>query len=203
MSSAVIEYASAAVCAVAGVIYIRRAYRREITLQITSWALWSFIGFVVLLTYHSASDEASFWAAVVSFTTPTIVTAILTLEGGHWDTLGWLDYLCIVCSISALIVWLVIRDNRELAQFALYLAIIADLCAAIPTIWSVWRNPEEDRPGAWIFFGVGMGISLFAITDWTPANVTYAVYMMCGSSSVALPLVTYRLRNRIPLAQWI
>ena len=190
-------------CAVAGVIYIRRAYRRDIKLQITSWALWSFIGLVVLLTYHSASDEASFWAAVVSFTTPTIVTVILTLEGGHWSTLGRFDYLCIACSMGALASWFAIRDNRELAQFALYLAIVADLCAAIPTIWSVWQDPEDDRPGAWIFFGIGMGISLFAITDWTPANVIYAAYMVCGSSSVALPLVIYRLQNRIPLTQWI
>ena len=203
MNPETIKLISAVVCIIGGIPYIIQTYRRNIDPQITSWALWSLIALAILVTYDSASDGASYWVAVVSFINPSIITVMLVMQGGMKRKLNRLDYACIAFGIAAIACWFWMRDNRHLAQYALYLALLVDLCAAVPTIRFVWTDPKEDRPGAWLIFALGMGISLFAVTDYTPANMTYAVYMVLGSTSTALPLVLYRVRHRIPLKEWI
>jgi hypothetical protein len=90
-----------------------------------------------------------------------------------------------------------------MSQWALYLAIVADLFVAIPTIVFVWTQPNSDRPFAWAFFAVGYGLAIFAITEHTFANYVLPLYMFFGALSITLPLVLYRRRHKVPLSEWV
>lgn len=94
------------------------------------------------------------------------------------------------------------RCNANLAQYALYVAIAADICAAIPTIIFVWKQPDRDRPFSWVVFAMGYFIAIFAIPKGTVANWILPLYMTVVSLVVAFPLALYRLRQRMPLKQW-
>ena len=87
--------------------------------------------------------------------------------------------------------------------YALYLAIVADAFAAIPTIVSVWSHPDSDRPFAWLCFSVGYGLAILAITEQTIANYALPLYMSLGSLCIAFPLARYRQRKKAALAEWI
>lgn len=99
--------------------------------------------------------------------------------------------------------WFFIQERKELAQFALYLALVADVFAAIPTIVSSWKEPEKDRPVAWLLFAIGYVIAMFAITEDTVANYILPIYMICGSLNVTLPLALYRWKQKDHLSEWI
>ena len=169
----------------------------------TSWSLWSFIGLALLLTYRSAGAAANVWPAVFGFTNPTLITILSVWRREKWEKPNLLERLCFVFGIVSLILWVLLRQSRELSQYSLGVAIAADLCAAIPTIRFVWNEPARDRPFAWVLFGIGYFLALFAAPENTFANWGLPLYMTAVSFSVALPLALYRLRENVPLREWV
>jgi hypothetical protein len=178
-------------------------YRGKITPNLTSWSLWSLIGLALWLTYKSSGAEANVWPAVFGFTNPFVITLIILYKHGWWTKPNRIDIFCLLFGLLSLGIWLMVRESRELSQYALYIAIIADACAAVPTIMLVWIHPDADRPFAWTFFAIGYGLAIFAITEQTFANYILPVYMFFGALSIALPLVLYRWRKKLPLAEWV
>jgi len=183
--------------------YGYRVYQGKILPNITSFVLWSVIGLSLLLTYRDSGAKANVWPAVFGFTNPTIIAILAIWKKGNKEPLGLTEKLCVVICIASLIGWWYLRTDQFLVQFALYLAILSDGCAAIPTIFLVWRKPEIDRPFAWGMFAVAYGMTIFAISEHTIANYALPLWMFFGSSSVALPLVGYRMRHNIPVREWI
>jgi len=183
--------------------YAIRTYEGKIRPVPTSWSLWSFIGLALLLTYRSAGADANVWPAVFGFTNPTFITILSVWRREKWAKPNLVCRLRLVYGIVSLILWVLLRQSRELSQYALSVAIAADLCAAIPTIRFVWSEPERDRPFAWVLFGIGYFLALFAAPENTFASWGLPLYMTAVSFSVALPLALYRLRENVPLREWV
>jgi len=182
--------------------YSIRTYQGKIHPNLTSWSLWTVIGLALLLTYKSSGAEANVWPAMFGFTNPLLVTILAARRMGEWAKLNKVEVACMVFGLMALVLWLIVHQDRGLVQYALYLAIIADACAAIPTIVFVWTQPDGDRPFAWGLFAVGYGLAFFAITEHTFANYVLPAYMTVGSFSVTVPLALYRMRQKVPLREW-
>lgn len=114
-----------------------------------------------------------------------------------------IDWICVGIAIVSMVLWYITKDDKELAQFALYVALFADLIAIIPTIVFLRKNPKKDRPAMWIIFSLGYFLSIFAITEHTIANYSLPLFMVIVPAFVWWPLVKYRWQNKIPLTQWI
>jgi len=183
--------------------YSIRTYQSKIQPNLTSWSLWTLIALVLLLTYKSSGAEANVWPAVFGFTNPLLITILVLRRRGEWTKLNRVEVACLVFSLLSLGLWLGVHERKELAQYALYLAIIADTCAAIPTIVFVWTQPNGDRPFAWCLFAVGYGLAIFAITEYTFANYVLPLFMFFGSLSIAFPLARFRWRQKAPLSEWV
>jgi len=97
---------------------------------------------------------------------------------------------------------MLMRRDPNLAQYALFVAITADICAAVPTIIFVWSEPDRDRPLAWVMFAIGYFLAVFAIPQNTLANWIVPLYMALVALVVAFPLALHRLRRRVPLKHW-
>ncbi len=182
--------------------YAIRTYQNKIHPNLVSWSIWAVLGLALLLTYRSSGATTNVWPAVFGFTNPLLIT-ILAFWRGEKKKPNGLEVACLVVGILAIVLWWFVRDSKYLAQYALYIAIAADLCAAIPTIAFVWSTPDGDRPFAWTLFGIGYGLGILAIEEHTFANYILPIYMMLGSSSVAAILVSHRLKQRTPIAEWV
>lgn len=189
---------------VASVIpYSIRTYQGKVQPNLTSWSLWTLIGLALLLTYKSSGAKANIWPAVFGFTNPLIITIIILRRYGVWKKPNRVEIACLVFGLLSLGLWLGVRENKEMAQYALYLAIIADSFAAIPTIVFVWKQPDGDRPFAWVLFAVGYLLAIFAITEHTFVNYILPFYMFFGAIIIALPLTLYRWRHKASLSEWM
>jgi cytochrome c-type biogenesis protein CcmH/NrfF len=73
----------------------------------------------------------------------------------------------------------------------------------LPSIKFLSKNPEKDRPALWIVFSFGYFLSMFAITEHTFANWILPVFMTLAPALVWIHLVKYRVKNKIPLKEWI
>lgn len=182
--------------------YAIRTYEGKIQPVPTTWSLWSLIGLAVLLTYRSSGAEANVWPAVFGFINPAVITTLSFWKGGKWKKPGRSEQLCFLVGVISLAMWIFMRQNPNLAQYALYVAIAADVCAAIPTIVFVWREPDRDRPLAWVVFAIGYFLAVFAIQENTVANWILPLYMTLVALVVAFPLALHRLRRRVPLKLW-
>jgi hypothetical protein len=182
--------------------YAIRTYERKIQPVPTTWSLWSLIGLAVLLTYRSSGAEANAWPAIFGFVNPSVIMIVSVWRRGEWKKPTVPERFCLFFGLLSLTMWIFMRRNPNLAQYALYTAIAADLCAAIPTIIFVWREPDRDRPFAWVIFAVGYFLAIFAIPEDTLANWIVPLYMTVVALAVAFPLALYRLRLRVPLREW-
>lgn len=198
----VIGLISGLIVSLSAIPYGWRVFQRKIQPNVVSWSIWSFIGLALLLTYDSSGAEANIWPAVFGFISPCFIT-ILAVWRGERKRPEWFEIVCLVFGTSSLTMWWFVRNEPSLAQYALYVAITADTWAAIPTITMLWRRPELDRPAMWALFAFGYGLGCFAITKHTFANYSLPVYMFVSGSFIALILVAYRIKNKIPLREWI
>src|ERR1700674_236548 len=181
--------------------YAIRTYDGKIRPVPTSWSLWALIGLALLLTYRSAGANANVWPAVFGFTNPAIITILSIWRQEKWKKPNLAERLCFLFGVVSLVMWLFLRQSRELSQYALWVAITADLCAAIPTIKFVWTEPDRDRPFAWVLFGIGYFLAVFATPENTFANWGLPLYMTAVSLSVTLPLALHRFRQNVPLRE--
>ena len=187
-----------------GLPYNLRVYQDKIHPRLTSWALWALIGLVLLITYSGSGAKFNIWPAIFGFTNPTITAILIVVrQRGRLKKPDRTEIVCLVIGIISLLMWLGMRQSRDLVQYALYVAIIADGCAAIPTIRAGFNHPDEDRPFAWSLFAVAYAIALFAITDYTLSNYALPIYMFLAASGIALPLAMWRIKRRVPLKEWI
>lgn len=185
--------------------YSVRIWQKKITPSPTSWLLWAILGLTLLLTYKSSGAQDNVWPAVFGFTNPTLVFILILVrqKGRLHKITEKTDLCCLVACLVSLAMWVFMRKDPYLVQFALYVAIIADLFAAIPTITSYWNDPREDRPFMWGCYSIGYGLAIFAISEHTIANYALPLYMFVGSMSVTLILAVFRIKKHIPLKEWL
>ena len=182
--------------------YAIRVFQRKIQPNLVSWSVWAVIGLALLLTYRSSGAGHNIWPAVAGFFNPALITLLALWRGMRRRPEFW-EIVCGLLGVVAIVWWVFVQNEPGKAQFGLYLAMFADATAAIPTIGFVWREPDQDRPFAWGLFGIGYALALFAIESHTFANYALPVYMFVGASTVTIILAAYRVRNRLPLREWI
>jgi hypothetical protein len=183
--------------------YAIRVYEGKIHPVPTSWSLWSLIGLALLLAYKSSGAGANVWPAVFGFTNPTLVMILAIRRREHWKKPEPYEWACLIFGIVSLVMWVFVRDNKELSAYALVLAIVADLFAAIPTLVFFVKQPLEDRPFAWGMYAFGYFLAIFAMPEQTFSNYVLPLYMAVGSGIATLFLVVPRIRRRVPLKEWI
>ncbi|MBI4094709.1 MAG: hypothetical protein HY435_00760 [Candidatus Liptonbacteria bacterium] len=183
--------------------YAIRTYQRKIMPNPTSWMLWTLINFAILLTYRSSGALANVWPAVFGVTNPLLIAIFLVKNRATWKKFERFEYACLAVGIVSLAMWWCMHESRTMVQYALYMAILADACAATPTVAFTWRFPEKERPFAWGLFALGYGVGMFAVSEHTVANYALPAYMFLGASFITVPLVRHRLKNRAPLKEWI
>jgi cell division protein FtsW (lipid II flippase) len=183
--------------------YAWRIWQRKTQPVTTTWVLLSFLGLAFLLTYNDSGAEANIWPAVAGFVNPVVVVVLSWMRGGKRKKLSNYEWLSIAFCGLALEMWFLMRLNKDYAQFALYLAIVADALALLPTVVDYYKDPTKDRPGAWLMFAIGYGIGMFAIVENTWANYSLPIYIVLAHLIIVFPLIRLRLRKGTLRKEWI
>lgn len=208
MDKEIIGAISGAVVFFSAIPYAWRTYQKKIQPQITTWFLWTLVGLAIFLTCKDSGIKENIWPTLFGFTNPFVITVLAYLkkdkvENPQSTRLHWLDKLCVSIVTTVLISWFLLRDNSELMQFTLYGAIIASAISAIPTIMSIRKDPNSDRPFAWALLGLGYLLAIFAVKEPLLKNFAVPIYMVTVATWFVLTLTLYRVKNRIRIKEWI
>jgi len=151
---------AAVVAAPAYVFYIRGIRRGNTVPNLATWVIWSVVGPVIFASYVVTGARDSAMTALVYAVGPPVVLAFLCKRGiVRFDTK---DKLFLVASVIGFALWIIFRNS----MIALYINIIVDVGAAIPTIMDAWHTPELEDKTTWVFSTVATIINLFAVEHW-------------------------------------
>lgn len=207
---------SGALIVASAIPYINTAIRGKNELHPVSWSLWALIGLALVVTYKSSGAEENFYAILASFGNTCAVLLIIFIRSYKkgqrfhlkdlkkiWRNLKKVEKACVILGLTALCMWVPIHTHKTWVQFALYLAIFADICAAIPTLKLLWQDPGRDKPVAWGLFTLGNIAALGAVTEHTFANYSVLVYMITVYGWVTIVTARHLIKIRAPLREWL
>lgn len=180
--------------------YVISIFRQTVKPNRVSWFIWSVVGFAFWLVTPEDADEITKTLTFFFMFNPTVVF-ILTLFKGENVKVDALEKFSLGIGVLSIVVWYFAQESAGVLPISI--AIVADLCALLPTIRFVYSEPQNERPFAWMLYFVGFTLALFSVEHYTLVNLILPVYMIVGSFSVVYPLVSYRLRKGVAFREWI
>jgi hypothetical protein len=184
-------------------IYIIRIWQRKIVPNITSWTIFVLVSFALFLSSFSSSGAGkNSWVTIGPIVGCALILFSALLKSNE-KSITCFDVFCLILAILSITLWFFTKQSEETAQYALYLGILADFAGLIPSINFLMKHPEKDRPAMWLIFSLGYFLSIFAIEKNTFANWLLPSFMTLAPSLVWVPLIKYRIKNKVPLIEWV
>ncbi|MDX9689259.1 MAG: hypothetical protein EOM37_00225 [Proteobacteria bacterium] len=160
--------------------------------QITA-GLWAFESGIALVAAWSEGAILTNIPVLSAFLCPMVGFVLaLTLKQAQWK-LTLFDWLCGAMSVTALLAWWATAD----ANWAIFFAIVADIMAAIPTIKKSISHPESETRISYAIGGLSYVLGLFAIKDWSFAEMAYPLYAVFIDTFIAIILYFPRKQREI------
>jgi hypothetical protein len=196
MESLVLGYISLLLVLIAGIFHVRRVWQGIIVISPVSWFIWFAVSFAILLSYGSMNTKHEYYVAIGNVLFPGINFFLSFRQKTKVVPDGW-DWGALTLGIVSISIWWFVRNDPTRSQYANYIAIVADMCALIPTFRMVRKNPMIEKPLPWILFALGFALSTTVIEHPGVANYILPVYMFCGSISIAYLQIRHRQKFRI------
>lgn len=156
---------------------------------ISSWVLWTVLGFILLIAYKDAGAHlnTTLLLAIFAFLNPLVIT-ILAWRYGTWS---WskLDTWCVIIFILTVIAWKV----SNIPLVGLFGGVFAGCVSVWPQLYKNWAAPSDGTWLNWILFAFGCSISFLAIEHWYVAQWIYPAYLVLSRGLIGLPVVLNRL----------
>lgn len=196
MNPLIVGYVSLAFVLLAGLLHVRRVWQGMIVISPVSWFIWFAVSFAILLSYGSMNTKHEYYVAIGNVLFPGLNFFLSFRQKTKIELSGW-DYSAFSLGTISIILWWLVRQQEENAQYANYLAISADMCALIPTFRLVRKNPMIEKPLPWLLFALGFGTSMFAIETHSFSNYVLPIYMVLAAGSIFWLQLSHRTKFKI------
>jgi len=167
-------FVGALIAFIGAIGYVRDTLRGDTKPNRMTWFLWTLAPFIG--TAAAVVDGVG-WAVLPVFMAgfgPFMVfVASFVNKNAYWK-LDKFDYGCGFLSIMALVLWAL--TNEPLV--AIFLAIVADAFAAIPTLVKAWQHPETESANIFAASFFAALTSFAAIQYWSMAEYAFPAYLV-------------------------
>lgn len=168
----IIGFVAGIISLVAYFPYIYSILKHKTRPSRSSWWIWSFVGFLILLSYYNIGARNTIWIPLVLFICPLIV-AILSLWFGEGQKLNTLDKICILGAIISLIPWIFLKS----VHIALFVNIFIDFLGFLSTFQKTYKYPQSENRFTWTLFFMGSILNVIALENYSFSIIFYPIYM--------------------------
>jgi hypothetical protein len=169
--------------------YIRGIRRNTVTPNLVSWCLWSFAPLIALAAQlRSGVGAEATLSATVGLCSLTIFLA--GLRQGTFQPKAF-DWWCGGMSLAALVSWQLTGSGA----LGVGLSIVADACAAAPTLRKAYTDPGSESSAFFACFAISALVVSLTISQWTFVNAAFTVYIF-ALYAVLFVLVRYKIGAR-------
>ena len=158
---------------VAVIPYIKDILHGTTRPNIVSFSLWAVLLAISIVAQMSAGAS---WSVVllIGDLIGTSSIVVLCLIGYGYGKYGWLELVCTILAIIAIVSWQLTHEP----VLALVFAVVADLMAAVPTIVKAYRDPWSEAPTQWLLIALASALAIASTTIFDPANLIFPVYLL-------------------------
>lgn len=169
--------------------YIKDILRGNTKPNKVTWLMWSI---APLIASFAAFSGGAGWTTLPIFMSgfgPLLVLiASFYNEKSYWK-IETFDYFCGLCSLSALIFWIITKNPA----IAIIFAIIGDGFAAIPTLMKSWKNPETETVDAYTTGLFNALTGFFAIKLWNFSSFAFPIYLVVINTSLIITIKKHKI----------
>ena len=160
--------------------YIRACWKKEIKPSRIAWLIWTIIGFLIASSYYASGATYEMWMPL-TYATGELIVFILSLRHGQG---GWtrLDQISLVGAAFGFFAWWYFDSALISLLAGLFLDFIGFGLTFVKTI----KDPTSESPLAWIFWSLGAGVNILAVTSGSWIQYAYPVYMVLNNCMVML-----------------
>lgn len=162
---------------VAAVPYVLSILRGETKPNAISWGLWSLLQGIALVAQFKAGAS---WSAVLIFfvTLNTVVVTVFALTKKYgYREYGAIDGISAVLAILAIVAWQL--TGNPIA--AIVSTIVADACAAFPTMVKAKRDPRSENPTGWGFLLLASILGVASTERFDAQNLAFPLCLVVMS----------------------
>ena len=174
-------------------VYALRTLRGEVHPNPVTWLLWALVpgvAFAAEIAHHAGLPALTTLSAGLG---PLLVfLCALRRPGFRRTRLTFAELCCAALSVGALVGWWVTTNP----DIGLALSILADGCAAAPTVVKCRRHPETEDRTAYAFVGLGAALTLATLPAWSFTAAGFACYLL-ALSSILLVLLRRQPRRTL------
>ncbi|WP_081168208.1 hypothetical protein [Lactococcus garvieae] len=166
---------SAAVTLYFALGYVKATIKGWVLPNKVTWFLWALAPMIAFFATLSSSDFSYGQIPVfMAGFTPLLVFGASFINKKSFWRITRFDVSCALLSLTTLLIWYITKNPG----LAIFLAIVSDALAALPTLIKAWRYPETEsiRPFAAGIFTTG--VAFIAIHTWNFAHVAFPVYLV-------------------------
>ena len=152
--------------------YLRSMFQGKTRPNRATWWIWTVVGILIALSYHSSGAGHTIWVPV-SYVLGPFITAIFSLKYGEGGA-SLLDKCCFTGTAMSVLLWLWLKSPFS----TLFINLIIDFLGALPTIQKSYRRPEQENLLAWILFACANTLNLFVLKKMAVSHLIYTGYMV-------------------------
>ncbi len=177
---------------IGGISYLVDTIKGKTKPNRVTWFLWAL---APLIAFAAEIKEGvgiqSLMTFFVGFSPLLIFLGSFVNNKSTWR-LGKFDFICGGLSLIGLLLWYVTKNGN----FAIFLSILADGTAAVPTIVKSYRFPETENYHVYLAYTIAAAITLLTIETWDFANFGFPVYILI-LCAILVFLIRFRSRKLI------
>lgn len=144
----------------------------------TFW-IWTLVQAMLSVSYFSAGGGMAAGLSV-AYAISFLVIALLSIRWGYskWERI---DTICLIGAVISAVLWSVSGS----ALLATVLLLSTDLLGAIPTLKKARVDPFTEERLAWLLTTIATVVNVFAIIDWSVADMLYTPYLFFINGLIA------------------
>jgi hypothetical protein len=159
-----------------------------------TWFLWTLapmIAFTAML--QDGVGMPALMTLAIGVGPLMVLIASFVNRNAYWQVTR-LDIACGALSILALVLWLITGEGFV----AVFLSILADLVAGVPTVIKAYKEPHTERYLVFLLGSIGAIITLLAIDKWEFSYYAFPIYffLLCAVLFVLVRFPAARFKKQ-------
>jgi hypothetical protein len=172
------------IATVGAIDYLVETMQGKIKPNRVSFLMWSIAPLVVFAAQigQDVGIQALFTLGVGTIPLMTLFASFVNKKA-EWK-LTRFDLVCGALSAIGLILWLL----TKVGNIAIFLSILADGLASVPTVIKSFKYPETERAWPWLAAALGGFITVLTIKTWNFETAGFPIYYVISCLIIYIPI---------------
>lgn len=186
------------------ILNIYRVHKEETEPALSTWSLLFLISLSMLVSYASSDGtRENIRILVLELIEPAIVF-FLIIQKVNGKKIPTYEKFLIAVTVGIIVVWAIVSyvfPEIHLSNTLLYMSVLTEVSALVGQFIKNCLQGSKDRPLHWIISGLGYLLSMCLIPSITLPNLALP-FLGILYLGMAVPLIVYRVKNKIPFRKW-